>query len=73
MNQQTEIAGYRILRKLGHGEHGVIYLGCKKESSSQLVAIKQVSEHYKAISEAEFRVLPKLKHPNIIKSFQTSE
>lgn len=38
-----------------------------------MVAIKQISRHFRDISDGEFKILPKLKHPNIIKALKVLE
>lgn len=56
---------YKIVKKIGEGENGSIYL-VEHPYTSELLAMKKVV--YSCFTNSnEIRLLPSLKHPNIIK------
>lgn len=58
----------KILEKIGHGEHGSIYLvEWTVNGKKQIAALKRVTYTSKMCNDFEFSLLPKLSHPNIIK------
>lgn len=64
--QGKKLAEYRILRRLGNGCFGTVYLA-EHEQTKALVAIKEVppSPNTKDI-ELEAQLQSKLKHPNVV-------
>src|SRR5579859_1927118 len=68
----NSIGPFRILRLLGEGGMGAVYLGERMEQFSQQVAIKILHPHlFPATAEAaiqhESRVLAALDHPGIVR------
>ena len=68
----VRIGPFRILRKLGEGGMGVVYLGERVEQFSQQVAIKILHPHLfpasaEAAIERESQVLAALDHPGIVR------
>ncbi|MGE5124651.1 MAG: protein kinase domain-containing protein [Betaproteobacteria bacterium] len=64
------IGPYRIVRELGHGGMGVVYLGARDdEAFEKLVAIKVVQAGYRPTLlrrfDEERRILAALDHPNV--------
>ncbi len=60
--------GYRIVREIGRGGNGVVYLGERTEDFQQTVAIKVVHRHGEEIErrfKAERQILAALDHPHI--------
>jgi serine/threonine-protein kinase len=79
-NQLVAIKGYTIIRELGKGGMGAVYLA-KKHGSEDLVALKMmisgevVSERSKAMFMREVENSRHLKHPNVVQllEFGTSD
>jgi serine/threonine protein kinase len=72
--QPTRIGPYRIIRALGEGGMGAVYLAEQTEPVRREVAIKilkihVVSEQVSARFEAERQALAVMEHPNITKVF----
>ena len=69
------IGGYQLVRKLGDGGMGTVYLGEKRDGNEALrVAIKlikpdRVNPHLVARFKAERRILTRLNHGNVAKVF----
>ena len=73
-NQKTEKISYKIIKKIGEGSFGVVYLAKYLKTSSFCVvkkigfaglSKKEIKESYN-----EVNLLKKLDHPNIIKFFE---
>ncbi|MEL6148211.1 MAG: FHA domain-containing serine/threonine-protein kinase [Chloroflexota bacterium] len=63
------IAGYHILKRLGMGSYGVVYLARHPRIKDRLVALKylRMSDEYSvATIEREVEILSRLQHPNVI-------
>ena len=63
-----KIGAYDVVRKLGEGGFGKVYLGYQK-SSARLVAIKQLNIHNAQLTarfEREIQVMRKIFHPNVV-------
>ncbi len=74
----TQIAGFEIIRKLGDGGMGAVYLA-KQLSMSREVALKVLSAEFASAEGAVPRFLKevlmaaKLEHPNIVTAFDAGE
>lgn len=72
---ETMIGGYRLIRKLGHGGMGTVYLAEHLgDGFSQIVAVKLIKPEMDSAGVlkrflAERRILANLDHPNIAKMF----
>ena len=68
--QKATIGRYHVIRKLGAGSQGVVYLAENSDIGRQ-VAIKTLSRHGvdKAVLLGEARNVGRLKHPNIAAVF----
>jgi serine/threonine-protein kinase len=77
-NQHQPIAGYQVLRKLGHGGMGVVHLALRMADNS-LVALKKIipsgasnqTKVERFLREAD--ILHELEHPNIVKFREMGE
>jgi serine/threonine protein kinase len=77
-NQHQPIAGYRIIKKLGHGGMGVVQLALR-EADNSLVALKTIipavagsqTKVERFLREAD--ILRDLQHPNIVAFREMSE
>ncbi|MBD3337104.1 MAG: protein kinase [Candidatus Eisenbacteria bacterium] len=67
---------YELLRELGRGGMGVVHLG-RHSKSARLVAIKELSgdgrmnEHSLRVFKREIEVAEELRHPNIVRFYET--
>jgi len=74
----NSIGEYEIVRPLGHGGMGHVYLG-KHTKLNRLVAIKFIAEHRRWDQtmherfESEMRLIGGLKHPNIVSAYDARE
>jgi serine/threonine protein kinase len=71
------IDGYRVLKKIGEGAHGVVYVARRDDETGQLVAIKVIkpwidSKQVLARFDAERQALGLLDHPNIARVYPAS-
>ena len=72
------IGGYRLLRAIGHGGMGTIYLA-EQESLSRLVALKLLRPELSASKSAlrrfqrEAKVIARLSHPNVVRVHELGE
>src|SRR5262249_17396882 len=77
-SQHQPIAGYRIIKKLGHGGMGVVQLALR-EADNSLVALKTIipavagsqTKVERFLREAD--ILRELQHPNIVAFREMSE
>src|SRR5262249_1302815 len=73
-----EVPGYEILRPLGHGGAGVVYLA-RHRGLKRLVALKMLRDPAFATAEEQARLrgdgeaLARLQHPNIVQVFDVGE
>jgi len=70
------VGGYEIIRKLGEGGMGVVYLAEQREPIRRLVALKVVkrgsaSQRMLARFQGERRALARLNHPNVAHVYDT--
>ncbi len=75
---QPDIPSYRILRTLGEGGMGIVYLAQQSEPVSRQVALKVIrsgpgDRHAAARFEAERQALARLDHPVIAKVFDAGQ
>jgi WD40 repeat protein/serine/threonine protein kinase len=74
----VELPGYQVLRELGRGGMGVVYLA-RQLSANRLVALKvilsqsQVSVQEQARFRTEAGVIATLQHPGIVQIFEVGE
>jgi hypothetical protein len=71
------LPGYEVLRELGHGGMGIVYLA-RQVKLDRLVALKMIKEHSPAEAEQErFRreakAVARLQHPHIVQIFEVGE
>jgi serine/threonine-protein kinase len=71
------LPGYRIVGVLGRGGMGVVYRAWQ-EDLRRLVAVKMIrggdpSGEHLARFEAEYRVLARLRHPNVVQIYEVGE
>ena len=70
-----EIAGYQILRELGRGGMGVVYLA-KQLSLERMVALKTIQprseEGFAELLMSEAQIVGKLNHPSIVPIFEAN-
>lgn len=78
MGGHTQIAGYKILTKIGHGATGSIYKALQI-SMDRIVAVKVLSPRYAQNEKfrdrflKEARAVAQLNHPNIIQGIDVGE
>jgi serine/threonine-protein kinase len=75
--QPDRIPGYRLMRKLGGGGMGEVFLACQlfstPDDALRLVALKAIrgelltSELHRQIMENDIRIAAQLNHPNIVR------
>ena len=71
-DEREQFAGYRVVRRLGKGASGVVYLA-QDERLGRLIALKILQDvrrddgGYLARFEREARILAQLQHPGIVK------
>src|SRR5207253_6185308 len=75
---QKTLGDYRLLKKLGQGGMGAVYLA-HQISLDRQVALKVLSKEFASKStfverfKREARVMAKLDHPNILRCFEVNE
>jgi len=76
---QTKIGRYEIIRRIGRGSQGTVYLG-RDPTLDRLVAIKVLTASDAALNTVaddgtplEARISSKLKHPNIVPIYDAGE
>lgn len=73
-----ELPGYEVLRVLGRGGMGIVYLA-RQIAANRLVAVKVISPHNqggvqeRARFRTEAEAIAKLKHPGIVQIFEVGE
>ncbi|VTS05407.1 protein kinase domain-containing protein [Tuwongella immobilis] len=76
MPSAIEVPGYEIIRKLGEGGMGVVYLA-RQQSLNRLVALKMlagiVSPNASAKMRQEASVLAQFSHPNVVQVYDVGE
>ncbi len=73
-----EIAGFEILRELGAGGMGVVYLAAQREPVRRLVALKRIrlgreSRQTLARFHAERQALARMSHPHVARVLEAGE
>ena len=78
-NMQAKIGRYEIIRRIGRGSQGTVYLG-RDPTLDRLVAIKVLTASDAALNTVaedgtplEARISSKLKHPNIVPIYDAGE
>jgi WD40 repeat protein/serine/threonine protein kinase len=71
------VTGYQILRQLGRGAMGVVYLA-RDERLNRLVALKFMAAHFnfdqaRSVVRAEAEIIARLKHPHIVQVYEFGE
>ena len=67
-----QIGRYEVIRELGHGGMGVVYLGRDRELQRS-VALKLLHQDTAQALKHEGRALAALSHPGIVTIFEISE
>lgn len=74
-----EFGDFELLAKLGHGGMADVFLAARKAKRSELVVVKRLKADYvddgehRALFEDEARVAPLLRHPNIVRTWDSGE
>ena len=63
---------YRIIKKIGHGGMGIVYLAQDNKDASIWAIKEDISNHYSTSLHDEYQILSRLEHPNIpkVREFQ---
>ncbi len=74
-----EFGDFELLAKLGHGGMADVFLAARKAKRTELVVVKRLKADYvddgehRALFEDEARVAPLLRHPNIVRTWDSGE
>lgn len=74
-----DFGDFELLAKLGHGGMADVFLAARKAKRSELLVVKRLKADYvddgehRALFEDEARVAPLLRHPNIVRTWDSGE